>query len=265
MKTKRAPLLSQSGMTLIEVTLVASILAIMALMLVKSAQAMGRSTNRGNTRALLQLQGQRALQAIIDDLGSASVRTVNAKNFPYVYVGATASYPFEAHTHSLPTMAAIPGDADFGPLQEVVFVLPSDLDGDGRPDMDVDLDGTPELDGNRDGILSENFDDLNGIWFPSQNSIDPITGVVWGHDEYSVVLTTSPDGVNRLERRVNGSEASARVIATHVERIQVDTPDTCQWTIPLNSVRVQLFFRRKDSRGTLFSYRAEVVVALKNL
>ncbi len=225
---------------------------------------MGRMTDRGNTRALLQHEGKRAARAIVTEISHSAARTLNGKTYPYVFQDATAVYPFESHSHTLPTMAAMSGDPDFGTLQELVFVLPADHDGDGRPDMDLDMNGTPELDGNGDGVRSESWDDLDGIWFPSQNTVDSTNGVVWDHDEISFVLTTGPDGINRLERRVNGDADSAKVLARDVERVEIDTDATSQWSIPVDSVRLRIFFRRMDKRGSLYRHEIELVVAFKN-
>lgn len=264
MKTLRALHPSRAGVSLIEVVLAASLLTLLARALVESANSMSLVTSRGSIRALLQVEGQKAVRALIDDLGSSSIRVVNGKSFPYTFDDAEAAFPFAAHTHSPPSMEAVTGDADFGILREIVFVRPADLDADGRPDMDTDLNGVPELDGDGDGARSESFDDLNGIWIPADNTVDSESGVVWPHTEWSYVLTTRADGINCLQRRMDGDPASAKTIATHVERIQVDTAATCQWTIPLDSVRVQIFFRRRDERGVLFRYTAQVVVAIKN-
>ncbi len=255
---------SQSGVSLIEVVLVSAILTLLAKTLGESSDSMSRMTNRGSTRTLLQIEGHKTMDALIEGLGHSSVRTLNGKSYPFTFDDADAGVQFSEHTHALPTMEAQDGDSDFGTLREVVFVLPADLDSDGRPDMDVDLNGVPELDGDGDGVRSESFDDIDGLWDPLTATIDSETGVVWDHTEHSIVLVTDSDGVNRLQRRLDGDATTAQTIATHVERIQVDSPATSLWTIPLNSLRIQVFFRRLDSRGVLFSHTAEVVVALKN-
>jgi len=264
MKTLRSTYSSRAGVSLIEVVLATSLLALLAKTLVESANSMSLLTSRGSIRALLQVEGQNAVKAVISDLGSSAIRIVNGKSYPYTFDDAEAAFPYAAHTHTLPTMESVIGDADFGTLREIVFVSTADLDNDGRPDMDTDLNGVPELDGDGDGTRSENFADLEGIWVSADNTVDSVSGVVWPHTEWSYVLTTRADGVNCLQRRMNADPSTDETIATHVERIQVDTADTCQWTIPLNSVRLQIFFRRLDERGVLFRYTTQVVVALKN-
>jgi|ETNmetMinimDraft_26_1059896.scaffolds.fasta_scaffold55576_2 hypothetical protein len=264
MKTSRSLHSSRAGVSLIEVVLAASLLTLLAKTLVESANSMSLVTSRGSIRALLQVEGQKAVNAVISDLGSSAIRTVDGKDYPYTFDDAEADSEYAAHTHDLPTMEAVTGDSDFGTLREIVFVRTADLDTDGRPDMDTDLNGVPELDGDGDGARSESFADLDGIWVAGENTVDSASGVVWPHTEWSYVLTTRADGINCLQRRMDADPSTDLTIATHVERIQVDTAATCQWTIPLNSVRVQIFFRRHDKRGVLFRYTTQVVVALKN-
>ncbi|MDP6387650.1 MAG: hypothetical protein QGI93_15750 [Planctomycetota bacterium] len=264
MKTSRSLHSSRAGVSLIEVVLAASLLTLLAKTLVESANSMSLVTSRGSIRALLQIEGQKAVNAVISDLGSSAIRTVDGKDYPYTFDDAEADSEYAVHTHELPTMEAVPGDSDFGTLREIVFVRTADLDTDGRPDMDTDLNGVPELDGDGDGVRSESFSDLDGIWVAGENTVDSASGVVWPHTEWSYVLTTRADGINCLQRRMGADPSTDLTIATHVERLQVDTAATCQWTIPLNSVRVQIFFRRHDKRGVLFRYTTQVVVALKN-
>ncbi|HIF41050.1 MAG TPA: hypothetical protein EYQ74_08125 [Planctomycetes bacterium] len=264
MKTSRSIHSSRAGVSLIEVVLAASLMSLLARALVESANSMSLVTSRGSIRALLQIEGQKAVKTMISELGSSAIRTVNGKSYPYTFDDAEAAFQYAAHTHNPPTMGAVTGDSDFGTLREIVFVRTADLDTDGRPDMDTDLNGVPELDGDGDGMRSESFADLDGIWVAGENTVDSVSGVIWPHTEWSYVLTTRADGINCLQRRMDADPTTDQTIATHVERIQVDTAATCQWTIPLNSVRVQIFFRRHDERGVLFRYTTQVVVALKN-
>lgn len=255
---------SRAGLSLVEVVLVASILGLLAQALVEASTSMGRMTSMGSVQTVLQEGGEKALSTIIADLSKAGYRTVNGKTYPYVFDEGVALAPFAVHAHGPPPREATAGDPDFGILREIVFLLPSDVDGDRRPDMDADLNGIPELDGNGDGVRSEDPSDRIGIWDPAASTIDPETGVLWSHDEISYVVIPHADGTNYLERRVNGDPASARRIAANVERIQFDTPTTSGWGIPLGSVRVQIFFRLRDKAGTVYRHEAEVVLGLRN-
>lgn len=255
----------RAGVSLVEVVVVASILTVLTKALIESATSMSQVTSSGNTQALLQEQGQEALRAIIADLSRSGFKDVNGKTFPHVFDDAEAFDPdFAAHTHALPNQEAAAGDPDFGPLREIVLTMPADLDGDGRPDLDLDFDGTPELDGNGDGNRTDDAGDVGGLWDPAQNTIDPDTGLVWSHDEISYIVNTRPDGFNYLERRVDADPGTARRVARDVERIQIDTPATSAWAIPLGTVRVRVFLRRRDGGGHLYRHRAEVVVNLRN-
>lgn len=260
-RTRRS---ARAGVSLIEVVLAASILTLLARALVESATSMSRVTSSGNTQTVLQEQGEKALRAIIADLSRSGYTTVDGKLFPYVFTDGVADEPgFEQHGHPLPEQEAEEGDPDFGVLREIVLVQPADVDRDGRPDMDGDLDGTPELDGDGDGVRSESGADLDG-WDPGANDIDPAAGLVWSHQEISYVVVTRPDGINYLERRVDADPDRARRIASDVERVQFDTWESSAWGIPVDSVRVQIFFRRRSEDGTLYRHRAEVVVHLRN-
>ncbi len=44
----------------------------------------------------------------------------------------------------------------------------------------------------------------------------------------------------------------------------IDTSESSGFTIPLESVRIRLFFRRTDTNGSLSRYSNEAVVALRN-
>jgi len=121
---------------------------------------------------------------------------------------------------------ALPGESDFGPNHEIVFLQPLDADASGVPDIDVD------------GRL------------------------VWDSIEYSYVVVTGADGVNVLQRRSNG--AAPKTIAKNVERIAFDDNASSGFQIPLDAVRVRIWFRERDSERTLHRYFSEAVVKLRN-
>lgn len=229
----RSQVTTRSGFSLIEVVLVGSILAILARALVATSASMGRVTSTGNVLSLLQQEGARAMRSIVTDLKRSGYvtldeDTVDEREYPYVFTGGVADAPYDANSHAPADQEAGPNDPDFGPIREIVFVQPADVDGDERPDY------------------------------------DPATGLDWSADEVSYVLMTRADGVNYLERRVNAG--NARRVARDVERVVFDTPESSGWSpdVPLGSVRVRLFLRTRDSQGMLYRDSREVVVKLRN-
>jgi hypothetical protein len=253
------------GLSLIEVVLVGTILMMLARTLVETSTSMSRVTSSGSTQALLQEQGERALKFILTDLRRSGEVDWNGLEFPYVFSGGVADAGFEQHSHTLSNQEAEAGDADFGVMSEIVLALPSDLDGNGIPDLDMDANGFPEFDGDKDGTASESNEDYAGIdWDPAANTIEDETGVVWSHQEISYVTVTHPDGFNYLERRIDAQATGARRVARDIELVQFDTWLSSGYTIPINSVRVRIFLRRRTAEGSLFLHQVEAVVKMRN-
>lgn len=213
------------GYTLVEIVLATAILAVLARVLVEAASLMSRLTASGNVETVLQLESEKALEAIMADLRRSGFTTVNEKDFPYVFDDGEAVAPFDAHSHPPAVQEAVEGDPDFGPIREIVFVLPADDDADGRPDT------------GEDGQL------------------------VWSAEEVSYTLATYESG-NHLERKVDVGEPEQ--VARYIERIVFDTPASAGWTIPLGSVRVQVFLRMRDPNGALYRYSNSVVLSMRN-
>jgi hypothetical protein len=254
----------RSGTSLIEMMIVITILVILTRSLLESSKSMSQMTESTNTRALLAEQAQEAISAIVDDFHATGIRTVNGVKYPYVYENGDAadgSYP--GHDHLPALQAAVAGDTDFGVPHSMIFVLPSDLDSNQRPDLDGDLNGTPELDGDGDGTLSESAADTVG-WVDTSNMIDAENGLVWSHDEFSYVTVPGADGINWLERRFNGKAVGAERIARDIELMTIETSADTGFQIPTNALRVRMFFRRFDPSGVLYRHRAEIVVTLRN-
>jgi hypothetical protein len=152
--------------------------------------------------------------------------SVDGNSYPYLFQDGNATGAYAASAHAPASHTAASGDADFGPNQEIVFVQPADADGDNRPD----LDGSGQM--------------------------------VWSEDQYSYVVVTRADGTNVLQRRTNGG--ANRTIAHHVERIVFDDNASSGFVVPLRAIRVRIWFRDRDGRGSLHRYFTEAVVKLRN-
>jgi len=146
--------------------------------------------------------------------------------FPYLYVDGAAEEPFLAHVHAPAVEHARPDEPDFGPNREIVLRHPADDDDDGVPDCDAD------------GAL------------------------LWSPNEIGYALVTGADGVNVLERRVGGR--TQRVVARHVERVVFDDILSSGLELPLDTIRVRVWFRLPDGRGGELRQRAEASVRLRN-
>ena len=214
------------GSTLIEVTIGVSLLLLLIGTLSETLHSLERGTVVAQIDSQFQAQAQFALRRIVDDLKRSGFATIAGENYPYLFLDGDAQGAFVANAHAPAVHTAAPGDPDWGPNREMVFLQPADADGDGRPDLDA---------GGR---------------------------MIWSADQFAYVLVTRRDGVNVLERRTNG--AAPRKIAHHVERITFDDNTTSLFQVPLRAIRVRIWFRRWDERGALHRLSVEAVVNLRN-
>ncbi len=255
----------RTGSTLLEMIIGVTILAVLAQMLIGASTASSAVTEVGNIEGEVFRQSERAMSRILGDLRSSGFVEMEGREYPHVFEGGDAGAGFEDHDHVPGPMAAAPGDADFGVMRSIVLCLPSDLDGDGRPELDADNDGTPELDRNRDGVPTDDLLDVGRLWHPSLASIHPDTRLVWSHADVSYQVTaTGPGGENELVRVVGGVGSERTVLARGVERVQFDTSESSGFTIPGGTVRVRLFFRVRGSDGKVYRSQLESTVRLRN-
>lgn len=254
----------RAGFTLTEITMVVALLGIMALGLLDSSRSIARLTVTGSTIALLQEQGDRAQRSMMDELRRSGIWELEGRRYPYIFEGSEPTPAFSEHAYTPGGQEAEARDSDFGAAHCVVFVLPADLDEDGRPDMDLDRNGIPELDGNGDGARSEDASDLAGIWNSLESTVDPLSGLLWQHEALSYLVLTGFDGRNRLVRRRNGDAATDKVVALDVERLDVQTAADTGYQIPTNALSIAVYFRCRNTEGVLFRYAVQFVVGLGN-
>ncbi len=222
---QRAARSARAGFTVIELTFAAAILIVLGSALVAAMEAMRDTTITGSVQSKLQESGEKALMQIISDLRRSGQVTVALVDYPYTFVDGNATGAFAGHWHQPAQQNALPGEASFGPSREIVFLLPQDADLDGVPDLDADA------------------------------------ALIWGVTEFSYVLVTGADGVNRLERRTNG--ANGRSVCSQVERVVFDDITT-DVTLPVDSVRIRVFLRQRDSRGVVQRWQSEATLRMRN-
>lgn len=264
---KHPRLSGKGGFTIIEMVLGVTILAVLAKVTISASQTSGNLTELGNIEAQMFQQGERAMKAIMADLRMSGSETINGNSYPHIYENGAAGPGFTFFNHQPGPMSAAAGDADFGRMKAIVLCLPSDLDGDGRPELDADDNGIPELDGNGDGVPTDDAADV-AAWDPTVATIHPDTHVVWSYADVGYQVTaTGPDGENELVRVRNDGTGVRNVLARNVERIEFDTPVSSGFSAPLipgGTVRVRIFFRVEDDAGHVYRRRSEAIVRLRN-
>ena len=253
-----------AGSTLLEMIISVTVLAVLAKMLVLSSEASSTMTSTGNMEARVLNASEKALGRIVQDLRMSGEQTLQGRSYPYVFDAGVADDGFEDYSYIPGAMAALPDDADFGVMRSIVLALPSDLDGDGRPELDADGNGVPELDVNADGVHSDDASDTGGAWDPALATVDPETGLVWDHSDVTYKVLIGPTGENELVRLVSNGLEGREVLARGVDRIQFDTPASAGFTIPTGSVRVRIYFRVKDEEGHVYRSQREAIVRPRN-
>lgn len=236
MRLRTLPARLRAGFTVIEVAVAAVVLLMISGALVTALDGLRGAAMTTDVGSRLSEAGEKALLAIVEDLQrSGRVTTVTA--FPYTFEGGDSPFD-DMHDHAPAAKNGAAGDADFGPDREIVLLLPRDEDTLGPPPVVGTPDNIPDLD--VDGQL------------------------IWGDQQISYVLVTWADGVNRLERRVDGA-GPGRVLGSWVERVRFDDFNTDPLAIPnSNSVRVRLWMRQPDDRGTVHRWFGEARVRMRN-
>jgi len=251
---RRAGKRTSRGFTLVEVVVATTVLMVMAGSLITAMQGMRGLTDAGNLEVKLQEAGERALSRMVEDLRRSGFVEVDLgggpplQSFPYIFkdgdptlgwtwgIDPTGANPdntdppvtnMGVHAHAPAAKAAQPGDPDFGPNQEIVFVIPAD----------ADLDGVPDIDASGD--------------------------IVWSPNQISYVLVTRLDGVNYVERRVNG--VNNQKVAMNVERLVFDdNTSSGGGAVRVNTIRIEIHFRQVDSQGLVHRYVAQTSLRLRN-
>jgi len=222
---------ARAGFSVLEMLIAVTILSLLAGALSLSIKHMRGLTVSSSAQATLQDAAERALKRISADLSRSGEITQGGKVYPYLFDEGAATGAFAVHAHAPATHAAVAGDPDFGVTREIVFALPQELDGPGSFGNDV-----PDIDAN--------------------------ANLIWDAAEFSYVLITGVDGINYLQRRVDG--AAPVTIASNVERVVFDDNPNSGFTLPVNTIRVRLYFRKTDAQGVLHRYFAEQIIKLRN-
>src|SRR5262245_45880089 len=219
---------ARGGFTLVEAMISIAILGVMGVAFTSSMRSMANLTHAGSARSHIQREAATALGTILDDLRRSAFIEVGGLAYPHLFEDGDPGGAFELHKHAVPPGESTAKDYDFngGVTREIVLVLPQDADQDGIPD----IDGNGQL--------------------------------LWGTDEISYVLNQDASGARVLERRVNAANPDA--IAGSVERVVFDNAESSGWVIPINAIRVRIYFRGLDEVGRQVRYSVEGMARLRN-
>lgn len=235
--SRTAASLRRAGFTVIEVTVATLVLLAVSGALVTALNGLRGAARTADVSSRLTEAGERALLDIVEDVLRSGRVNPGGTAFPYTFDGGDSPFD-DVHDHVAADEHAEAGEPDFGLDREIVLILPRDEDTLGPPAAVGVPDDVPDLDGNGN--------------------------LVWSLDEISYVLVTWPDGINRLERRVNGA-APGQIVASWVERVRFDDFSSDPANIGNSgSVRVRLWLRQPDARGTVQRWSGEAMVRMRN-
>ncbi|HTF89003.1 MAG TPA: prepilin-type N-terminal cleavage/methylation domain-containing protein [Planctomycetota bacterium] len=221
----------RSGFSALEMMVAVTLLSILAGSLTMAIKHMRNLTSSSSVQSTLQLSAERAMKRIAADLSRSGTIAMPGGNVPFRFDDGNPITFFQNHAHAPAQHHAVAGDSDFGPSTELVFAQPQENDLPGSYGNDV-----PDIDANAD--------------------------LIWDAVEFSYVLITGPDGINYLQRRTDA--ANPVTIASNVERVVFDDQISSGNVLPVESLRVRLFFRKLDAQGVLHRHSVEQIIKLRN-
>ncbi len=220
----------ESGFTLIEISISAVLLAILAGAFFSVTQATLRAYGEQRSRSALAVEGSRALARLQDELRRTGRVTEGGSTYPYFFIDGAATSPFAAFQHPAIVFQSPTGIACHAPSREVVFLAPSDRDSDGYPTAGTDGD------------------------------------TEWENAERAFTVETAADGVNelRFKSRDKGTGVIATtILARGVERLVVDDVTTNP-ALGASALRVRIFLFAKGGEGEPIEVALETTILMRN-
>lgn len=210
MKNKRTGLRNRrSGFTLME-TMVSSLLFVGLMAALYTA--LGDATKIKDIQdayAQMEMDAREAMSQMAEELrmsGRVENPAPGQPDYPYTFLNGDALGTFNNPSrHPAADVHVEPGTPAWGDCREIVFLLPTDNDGDGL-------------------LTSSATGDIE-----------------WTTYDIGYVLVTGPDGINRLERWENGTYT--RTLAHYAERVVFDTIDNDP-AVGMDEIVITLYLAR---------------------
>ena len=218
-----------SGFSLVE-ALMSSIIFVALLMAVYGALGDADSfSGVQGTYAKMQMDARKVLNKMASDLrmtGWVDNADPTQPSYPYVFTNGVATGAYACESHVPPVQHVGASSPAFGPVREIVFKIPEDLDGD--------------------GLLT-----------------DASTGnIEWSNYDVSYVLETDAAGINILYRREN--QVITETLARYVERITFDTIQTDP-AVDMNEIVITVYMARPTPKGLWLETNLSTCVTMRNV
>lgn len=219
----------QCGFSLIE-AMVSTFIFLAVLGSVYGAISSGRRlADVEKTYGVMEMDARKTLEFMSQELRMSGWRDhaiPGEPAYPYIFTNGVAFGSYADESHPAPDQHVGVLSPAFGEVREIVFKIPTDIDGN--------------------GILTDNE-----------------TGEVeWSPYDVSYVLVTGANGVNTLVRREDGIVTD--VLAHYVERVTFDTIYT-DATIDMDEVVISMYMARPTPQGVLLETSLSTVVTMRNV
>jgi type II secretory pathway component PulJ len=264
----------RAGGSIVEMMVVVTIFVLVATSIYSTLANVTHLHGQSDSNVALQLDGQKALNGIINDLRTTgffrpqSDQTLNAYNpalwanepfndphktwdVPYLFGGDGVAYgTFTSLSHTPAYHSAEPSDEEYNATQEIAFVPIGQM--------------VSTVSGTANAIVN---------WAPS-GSVGATSRVVvpiqWNVISYELRQTGNhTNNLVRVVRSIDqanmkvGGVLSETVVAHYVEAVRFDTAQT-DASLALYTVKVTLWLRRKLASGELAQAKMQARIKLRN-
>lgn len=264
---------AQRGGTIVEMMIVVTVFVLVATSIYGTLSNITHMQVQSDSSVTLQIEGQKALNAIVTELRTAGFyrlkpqQTLTTYNpllwvkepwndphkqwdVPYLFGGDGVAWGvFNGLTHTPAKHAASPQDEEYNATRELAFIPISPF-----------VSGAPST------IPTSTISWSNTSLGAVANIVVPIQ---WQSISYQLV---SESGVNVLKRRVHaivaatmqlGNFISETSLARNVEAVRFDTAQT-DASVPLYAVKVTIWLRKQAASGELSQAKVQSIVKLRN-